>query len=93
MKISISKPLKDNIYNLMRQLGYRNQGQVSFVKPLDFSGYPRFHIYLEEKNDQISINLHLDQKRPVYKRGTAHSGEYEGKIIAEEAERIKKVFN
>lgn len=89
MKLPLEKPLKDNIYNLMRKLGYRRQGKDSFVRPLDRSGYPRFHIYF--KNN--IINIHLDQKRPVYQGSTAHSGEYEGETISREAQRIRKIVN
>jgi len=93
MKISVEKILKDNIYNLMRQLGYRMQrkegDQVSFIRPLDRSGFPRFHIYYKEG----AISLHLDQKRPVYRGSSAHSGDYEGEAVCQEAERIKKAIH
>lgn len=93
MKIPLKKPLPDNIYNLMRRLGYKMQyqrgDQISFVRPLDSSGYPRFHIYFKED----IITLHLDQKRPLYRGSPAHSGEYEGEIITKEAERINRTIN
>ena len=82
----------------MRQIGYhflpeRNSG-LSFVKLLERSGYPRFHIYLKinEKNNEIIFNLHLDQKRPVYKTARDHAAEYEGKVVENEAERIKQAL-
>ena len=62
-----------------------------FVRPS--SGYPRFHIYLKEENDNLIFNLHLDQKRPIYKGVAAHAGEYDGKIVEEEAERIKEILS
>jgi hypothetical protein len=79
----------------MRKIGYHFQGQSgqesSFVRPP--RGYPRFHVYLrEEEDDDLILNLHLDQKRPSYKGTTAHSGEYEGKIVENEVERIKQIF-
>jgi len=82
----------------MRKAGYyfqgKNQegGELSFVRPP--RGYPRFHIYLKtyEKDNEIAFNLHLDQKRPIYKGVSAHSGEYDGKVVEAEAERIKQVL-
>ena len=41
---------------------------------------------------QTYINLHLDQKKPVYKGAPAHSAEYEGEVVEKEAERIKKII-
>ena len=64
--------------------------QLSFVRPLSLAGYPRFHIYLKESKADYIFALHLDQKRPVYKGANAHSGEYSGQVIKEEAERIKQ---
>jgi len=78
----------------MRKIGYHFQGQsgqeFSFVRPV--RGYPRFHIYLKEDGSDLILNLHLDQKRPSYQGTTAHSGEYEGRIVEDEAERIKQVL-
>ncbi|PIV45080.1 MAG: hypothetical protein COS25_01695 [Candidatus Nealsonbacteria bacterium CG02_land_8_20_14_3_00_37_10] len=96
MKFIIKEPLKDNIYNLARKIGYHFQGkekeqeELSFVRPP--RGYPRFHIYLKVENDNLIFNLHLDQKRPIYKGTTAHSGEYEGEIVEKEAKRIKQIL-
>ena len=82
----------------MRKIGYyflpEKNSEMSFVRPLERSGYPRFHIYLnpDKKNKEITFNLHLDQKRPIYKGISAHSGEYEGKIVEAEAEKIKQIL-
>ncbi len=85
-----------NIYNLMRDCGYHphetgeeKTGELSFVRRLDTSDYPRFHAYVSRETNKIS--LHLDQKKPIYKGTPAHSGEYEGEIVEKEAERIKKM--
>lgn len=88
---------KDNPYNIMRQAGYRyerteeNKGEMVFVKILAAGGYPRFHAYVrhDKVSGETTVNLHLDQKRPVYKGSAAHGGEYEGKLVEEESERIK----
>jgi len=90
MKITIKNPT-DSALNLMRRAGYFPLKE-SFIRPLERNGYPRFHIYLKVKNNEITINLHLDQKRPVYKGEKAHAGEYEGKVVENEAERIKQLL-
>jgi len=96
MKFVIEKPLKENIYNLMRRLGYhfqrKNNSELVFYRSLGRLGFPRFHIYLKEENRKLIFNLHLDQKKPIYKGVSAHAGEYDGKIVENEAERIKQIL-
>jgi len=80
------------------------KSELVFVRPP--RGYPRFHIYLKtegeesklssspfadaRENENLIFNLHLDQKRPIYKGTTAHSGEYDSETVKKEADRIKK---
>ena len=96
MKFTLKGPFKENIYSLIRQVGYHFQGkdeeksEIIFVRPA--SGYPRFHLYLKIENENLVFNLHLDQKRPIYKGATAHSGEYESEVVEKEAERIKQLL-
>jgi len=91
MKIYLSKiDLKENLYSFLRKRGYA-PFHDSFVKVLSGSGYPRFHLYINETGDKYILNLHLDQKKPSYGKETAHSGEYEGEIVEKEAERIKEL--
>lgn len=99
----IALKFSGNIYNLMRRAGYhpaprgearplgRPQEQA-FVRRLGASDYPRFHIYLEVARETLKLNLHLDQKKPIYRGTTAHSGEYEGKLVEKEADRIKQII-
>ena len=96
MEFVLKGPFKENIYSLMRKAGYYFQGkdeeksELIFIRPP--KGYPRFHLYLKIENDNLIFNLHLDQKRPIYKGATAHSGEYEGDLVEKEAERIKQLL-
>ena len=88
--------MRENPVQLMRQAGYTfSRGivgeEMSFIRPLEANGYPRFHVYLDWQGDNLSINLHLDQKRPSYGVGHAHSGEYDGEMIKNEMERIKRM--
>jgi len=78
-----------NIITLLRKAGYYPLNNA-FVRPLSRSGYPRFHIYMNQKGDELTFNLHLDQKKPIYKGTAAHSGEYDSSVVADEAERIKQ---
>ncbi|MDP3990753.1 MAG: hypothetical protein Q8P63_00380 [Candidatus Nealsonbacteria bacterium] len=72
------------------------------------SGYPRFHIYIHPVKSssgefnrvkinavsyETELNLHLDQKKPIYKGTAAHSGEYDSEIVKREAERIKAILD
>jgi len=90
------KNLSDNPVQLLRRAGYafwRQAGdEMSFVRPLVASGYPRFHAYVKETGEELIVNLHLDQKRPSYAGGAAHSGEYDGGVLGGEAARLKKLF-
>ncbi|MFH1462542.1 MAG: hypothetical protein ABIG08_02550 [bacterium] len=91
MKIIIKGPLKENTQSLMRKIGYYFQNN-SFIRPLSRGGYPRFHLYLKTEGEDLILNLHLDQKRPIYKGTSAHAGEYEGNVVEQEAERIKQIL-
>ncbi len=92
MKIKIND-LQGSILNAMRRAGYhpeRTNRGTSFSRTLRGSRYPRFHIYyIEEKKE---LNLHLDQKAPQYKGAPDHGAEYNGKLVEEEAERIKSLL-
>ena len=97
MKFTLKGPFRENIYNLMRKIGYHFQSedktQEEFIFTRPPKGYPRFHIYLTVENKNLIFDLHLDQKRPIYKGTTAHSGEYEGEIVKKEAERVKEILS
>ena len=64
-------------------------GETSYVRRLSrIQHYPRFHLYLNETPEQLTFNLHLDQKHASYEGSSAHSGEYDGETVKEEADRI-----
>ncbi len=99
MKFILEKPAKENIYTLIRRIGYyplskdEKAQEINCVRSLDRSGYPRFHLYLKTEGNNFIFNLHLDQKKPIYKGITAHSGEYDGEIVEKEAERVKEILS
>jgi len=95
MKIIINN-IKENPVNLLRRSGYafqRHAGEeMSFIRPLARSGYPRFHIYARAENNNFIINIHLDQKKETYGNSTRHHGEYEDDgALKKEVERIKSL--
>lgn len=95
MKIKIVKKDNLDIVKYIKRCGYaelkdRRTGQTSFIHRLGLYFYPRFHLYIaKESPTEFILTLHLDQKRPSYAGQRAHSGEYEGKLVEEEAARIK----
>ena len=94
MKILISKQQAPDAVRFIRRCGYgqifdRRSGETSYARRLHGDLYPRFHVYIEDAGDSWSVNLHLDQRAPVYKGVTAHAGEYDGELVESEAERIQ----
>ena len=96
MKFVLQNALKNNIYNLTRKLGYHflgqdeGRGELSFVRPA--RGYPRFHLFVETDGSNLIFNLHLDQKKPVYKNSPAHAAEYKSELVQKEVKRIKMIL-
>jgi len=90
--------LRYNLQETLRKCGYfqiqdYRSGQESFVKRLSNSQhYPRFHLYIDKKDNQYQFNLHLDQKQASYEGQKAHSGEYDDPVVKEEARRIKSLI-
>jgi len=96
MKILV-KSLSENPVSLLRRAGYtfqRQEGEeMSFVYTLAQSGYPRFHCYTRLSGLDLTLNLHLDQKKHTYGETTRHHGEYENSgPVQEEGTRLLKLF-
>ena len=53
MRFILKGPFKENIYNLIRSIGYHFQDEDKEKKELTFTrpakGYPRFHIYSKQE--------------------------------------------
>ena len=82
----------------LRRAGYqfihdKRTGKDSFVKSLQGQDYPRFHIYAENKNEEIVFDLHLDTAKPSYAGASAHNAEYDGEIVQKEIERLKNLIS
>ncbi|OGG40167.1 hypothetical protein A3A21_00730 [Candidatus Jorgensenbacteria bacterium RIFCSPLOWO2_01_FULL_45_25b] len=85
----------ENMQTMIRRfgytpLGYTERGEMNCVRPIS-RDYPRFHLYIKQQGTKYTFSLHLDQKRPSYGGVTAHSGEYEGDVVEDEAGRIKEI--
>lgn len=81
----------------LRSAGYsflldRHEGHDSFIRRITGAFYPRFHIYFEEDNDNLIINLHLDQKKPSYPGAHKHNAEYDGDTVQQEINRLKSLI-
>lgn len=96
MKFVLKNLGRENIYHIARKIGYffksKNKESSEFIFTRPVKGFPRFHLFLKVEDNNLVFNLHLDQKRPIYKNSIAHAGEYKGKILEKEAERIKQIL-
>ena len=105
MEFTISN-INKSINDLMRTIGYQptyfqKGGETSIMRQVGKNDYPRFHLYIKQSfgvaapQDKINnyvFSLHLDQKKPSYEGVKGHSGEYDGKVVEREAERIKDLL-
>lgn len=97
MKINFNKKMNSTADFLLKRCGYghlydRRSGKESYAKRFGRDFYPRFHLYVNSE-DPLILNLHIDQKRASYAGHTAHSGEYEGPLVEQEASRIYQTIN
>jgi hypothetical protein len=93
----IRLPRPANVGVAIQRCGYARfrdprTGQESYTRRLGSGFYPRFHLYVEERSNEVVLSLHLDQKQPSYGAGHAHSGEYEGEMIETEARRLTSLL-
>ncbi|MBN2884390.1 hypothetical protein JXE04_00505 [Patescibacteria group bacterium] len=83
----------------LRRAGYtyivdHKSGQESFVRRFNRDLYPRFHLYVqvEEAQDIIFFNLHLDHKKASYEGQSRHSADYDGELVQAEAARLQSLL-
>lgn len=79
---------------LLKLAGYiyiidRKYGKDSYSRPLGRYHYPRFHVYIDDATNYLTINLHLDQKQAIYVGVKRHSGEYDGPAVEGEMARLQ----
>jgi len=95
MKIFLKGKFSKIGRDMIRRCGYGEirdyrSGETSYARRLSSGFYPRFHLYINNEGpDETVLNLHLDQRQTRYEGQTAHSGEYDGELVENEARRIK----
>ncbi len=94
MKMNIKGKLPGQPRDILRRIGYaeivdRKHNTISYARRLSSERYPRFHVYVDETDEGMTIKIHIDQKQASYKGTTAHSGEYEGPKLVEELKRMQ----
>lgn len=82
---------------LMRQAGYAyfrdpKSGEESFVRRIYGAFYPRFHLYVSERDGRVIFNLHLDQKQASYPGAHKHNADYDGPAVEGEINRLKQTI-
>lgn len=93
MNLSYPDELIPSPNEVLRKAGYSYSvdpvtQHSSYMLRLGPDLYPRFHVYVEHKDGETILSLHLDQKKPSYSGSHAHGGEYDGPIIEKEMKRI-----
>lgn len=91
-KIQIADPEKNILRCGYAKIVDRRMNKISFAKRIHRDFYPRFHVYIKIEGDEVTFDLHLDQKRPIYEGVTAHSGEYDGEVVEREGERVRRMI-
>ncbi len=96
MKKFFPGPLPDHGRNILRRLGYGEDrkwnGQISYMKRISDTKFPHYHVYLEDMNGGLQINLHVDQKEATHEGSSAHAGEYEGTLVETEMNYIARAI-
>ncbi|MCF7795332.1 hypothetical protein K9M50_03165 [Patescibacteria group bacterium] len=96
-RVSVEEIGELNVERFLRTLGWaqiydRRGDKFSYVKRLSRDFYPRLHLYVKKYPDNYVFDLHLDQKKASYEGHSAHSGEYEGDLVNNALESIKRAL-
>lgn len=96
MKFQFPDPQKNkNLPAKLREAGYRlertlENNETVFIKSFESVDFPRWHLYVLKNPEGWELNLHLDQKRPIYRGTSAHGGEYDGTLVEKEIARLQQ---
>ncbi len=98
MKLTFPRAAISNVVNVLRRAGYSpfvdpKSHESSYVLRLTKGFYPRFHLYATDRGENITFDVHLDQKQPSYGEGHMHAGEYDGPTIEKECARIERAVS
>jgi hypothetical protein len=98
MKIIVRKSkFSANPVQFLRRAGYglvtSRNGSDSFERRLSSGRYPRFHLYIDDGQETITFNLHLDQQPETASFvKSRHKGEYDGPLVEGEVVRLKQLI-
>ena len=89
-----------NPTEFLRSCGYafekEDGDELAFVKRISGHDYPKYHIYsrlaVTPNGKELTVNIHIDQKKPSYGGSKAHSGDYDGPLIEAELRRIRELY-
>jgi len=96
MKLTIKRiQLPETSESFLHHAGWgliydRRRGVNSFVKRLGSGFYPRLHLYVDERDDSVVFNMHLDQKEASYAGSHMHNAESDSELVAAEIENIRQ---
>ena len=93
MEITVANP-RYNEAHIMRRSGYKpwrdpRSGGSSFIRRLGRSYYPRFHVKTRREANNLIIDLHLDARRPLHRKGVRSYEDEESRVVQAEAARIR----
>lgn len=89
MEFTIRQP-DITVAELCQKIDYEPQlekGCGNYIKPIGQDNYPRFHLLIEEGEEELKLKLHFDQKQ-----GNNHDCEYESERVIKEANGIKEII-
>lgn len=94
MKLTIPNAHAPSPLHILRRAGYSAftdpvSKAESFVLRLGATFYPRFHVYVVQRQNDVTFDLHLDQKQPSYGSASMHNGEYDGPTVEREIRRLE----
>lgn len=97
MKIIVPNKFSQNLYPILRRCGYmpihdRISGQDSFSRKIATGHYPRFHLYLEDRVENVVFDLHLDQTETRYQGAKAHNADYDSPEVRNELGRLYQII-
>lgn len=99
MKLVVPKNiLPGQAPQFLRSAGYafiidHRDNKESFVRRLEAGHYPRLHLYVDDLGDQVSFNLHLDQKQTSYAGHSRHNAEYDGPVVEAEINYLRSLLH
>lgn len=98
MQIKIERKLTSNPKVLLRKCGYKpwrdpRKREEAFIRRLGASFYPRFHVFWHYNRDKsLVLDLHLDARRPMHKKGIRSFEDKETEVVRKEAARISDIL-